>query len=105
MPVSGVHEAIRRDDIEVDLRRREVRLRGEPLALKPKEYDLLVHFMRNPGRAYSREQLLDQVWGYEFVADSRTVDVHVSWLRSKIEDEPSKPARLITLRGLGYRFD
>ena len=98
-------EVIARGDLEIDLRRREVRRRGEALGLKPKEYDLLLHFARNPGRAFSREELLDKVWGYSHVGDTRTVDVHVSWLRGKIEDQPSKPTRLITVRGVGYRFD
>jgi DNA-binding response OmpR family regulator len=98
-------EAIVVGDLEVDLRRRQASKGGADLALKPKEYELLVFFMRNRGRAFTREQLLDQVWGYDFAGDTRTVDVHVSWLRQKIEGEPSKPTRLITLRGMGYRFD
>jgi DNA-binding response OmpR family regulator len=61
--------------------------------------------MSHRGRAFTRDQLLNQIWGYEFVGDSRTVDVHVRWLREKIEEEPSKPVRLITVRGVGYRFD
>ncbi len=88
-----------------DATRREVSLRGEPLALKPKEYDLLVYFLRNPRRAFTRDELLDEVWGYEFAGDSRTVDVHINWLRHKIEETPSKPTRLITIRGHGYRFE
>jgi len=92
-------------DLQVDLRRREAMRRGQALVLKPKEFDLLVFFLRNRGRAFTREQLLDQVWGYDFAGDTRTVDVHVSWLRQKIEDEPAKPTRLITVRGVGYRFE
>ncbi len=92
-------------DLIVDLRRREASLRGQALTLKPKEFDLLAFFLRNRGRAFTRQQLLDQVWGYDFAGDTRTVDVHVSWLRQKIEDNPSKPSRLITVRGTGYRFD
>ncbi len=92
-------------DIEVDLRRRQVSRAGNELVLKPKEYELLVFLMKNRGRAFTREQLLDQVWGYDFAGDTRTVDVHVSWVRQKIEAEPSKPVRLITIRGVGYRFD
>jgi DNA-binding response OmpR family regulator len=92
-------------DIEVDLRRRQVSRDGVELALKPKEYELLVFLMKNRGRAFTREQLLDQVWGYDFAGDTRTVDVHVSWLRQKIEGVPAKPTRLITVRGVGYRFD
>ena len=92
-------------DLQIDLVRRQAYRDGEPLALKPKEYELLVHFVRHPGRAFTREQLLNQIWGYDFLGDSRTVDVHVRWLREKIEQDPSKPTRLITLRGTGYRFE
>src|SRR5581483_3279612 len=86
-------------DLQVDLRRREASRNGELLQLKPKEYELLVFLLRNRGRAFTREQLLNQVWGYDFAGDTRTVDVHVSWLRQKVEPEPSKPVRLITVRG------
>jgi DNA-binding response OmpR family regulator len=92
-------------DLQVDLRRREASRQGRVLTLKPKEYELLLFLLRNRGRAFTREQLLDQIWGYEFAGDTRTVDVHVRWLRQKIEDEPAKPTRLITIRGVGYRFD
>ncbi|KPK45554.1 MAG: XRE family transcriptional regulator [Dehalococcoidia bacterium SM23_28_2] len=92
-------------DLQVDLRRRQATRRGQALVLKPKEFDLLVFFLRNRGRAFTREQLLNQIWGYDFAGDTRTVDVHVSWLRQKIEDEPAKPTRLITIRGVGYRFE
>ncbi|MPZ49755.1 MAG: response regulator [Dehalococcoidia bacterium] len=92
-------------DLRIDLQRRQVYRKGEALALKPKEFELLLYFMRHRGRAFSREDLMNGVWSYEFGGDSRTVDVHVSWLRQKIEDEPAKPTRLITLRGMGYRFD
>jgi DNA-binding response OmpR family regulator len=92
-------------DVQIDLRRREASRCGEALSLKPKELELLTFFLRNRGRAFTREQLLDQIWGYDFVGGTRTVDVHVSWLRQKIEDEPAKPTRLITVRGTGYRFD
>ena len=92
-------------DLQVDLRRREASRYSQALVLKPKEFDLLVFFLRNRGRAFTREQLLNQIWGYDFAGDTRTVDVHVSWLRQKIEDEPAKPTRLITIRGVGYRFE
>jgi DNA-binding response OmpR family regulator len=92
-------------DLTFDLKRREVRRDGKVLELKPKEIDLLLYFARNRGRAFSREQLLREVWGYDFYGDSRTVDVHVSWLRQKIEAEPHRPSRLVTVRGVGYRFE
>jgi len=92
-------------DLRVDLARREVQRGGSPLRLKPRELDLLICFMRRRGRAFSREELLKQVWGYEFADDTRTVDVHVRWLRQKIEPDPAHPLRLITVRGVGYRFE
>ena len=92
-------------DVTVDTARRQAFRAGEPLPLKPKEYELLAFMLRNRGRAFTRDQLLNQVWGYDFAGDSRTVDVHVRWLREKIEEEASKPARLITVRGTGYRLD
>ncbi len=92
-------------DLRVDMRRREVQRGGSPLRLKPRELDLLGFFMRRRGRAFSREELLNRVWGYEFADDTRTVDVHVRWLRQKIEPDPAHPSRLITVRGVGYRFE
>jgi len=96
---------LRAGDLQVDLRKREATLSGEVLRLKPKEFELLSFFMRNQGRAYNREQLLNHIWGYDFAGDTRTVDVHIRWLREKIESVPSKPTHLITVRGVGYRFD
>ena len=98
-------ELLAAGNLQVDLRRREASRQGRVLTLKPKEYELLLFLLRNRGRAFTREQLLDQIWGYEFAGDTRTVDVHVRWLRQKIEDEPATPTRLITIRGVGYRFD
>ncbi len=98
-------ESFAAGEISVDTGRRQAFRSGQPLALKPKEYELLAFLIRNRGRAFTRDQLLNQVWGYDFAGDSRTVDVHVRWLREKIEEEPSKPARLITVRGTGYRFE
>ena len=89
----------------LDMKRREVARNETPLELKPKEMELLIHFMRNRGRAFTREQLLREVWGYDFYGDSRTVDVHISWLRQKIEPQPGKPVRILTVRGVGYRFE
>ena len=89
--------------LDVDPAQRRVLRRGKELAFKPKEFDLLVYFLRHPGQVFSREQLLDQVWGYGHIGDIRTVDVHVRWLREKIERDPSKPKLLETVRGVGYR--
>jgi DNA-binding response OmpR family regulator len=90
--------------LRIDPARREVSRDGEPLALKPKEYELLLFFAQHPGRVFSREHLLEQVWGYEYDGGSRTVDVHVRWLRTKIEDDPAHPRLLRTSRGAGYLF-
>lgn len=98
-------DLLRAGDFEVDLRRMEASRGGRPLALKPKELDLLAFFLRNRGRAFTRDQLLNHVWGYDFAGDTRTVDVHIRWLRQKIEDVPARPSRLITVRGVGYRFE
>jgi DNA-binding response OmpR family regulator len=98
-------EVIVSGDLRIDLKRREALLGETALELKPKEMELLIYLMRHRGRAFTREQLLREVWGYDFYGDSRTVDVHVSWLRQKIETEPGKPTRLLTVRGVGYRFD
>jgi DNA-binding response OmpR family regulator len=91
--------------ITIDPARREVLRDGEPLALKPKEFDLLWYFVRNPGRVFTREQLLERVWGYDFAGTNRTVDVHIRWLREKIEEDPAHPRHLRTSRGAGYLFD
>ena len=88
----------------IDVARREARLGGVTLNLKPKEFDLLHYLARHPGIVLSREALLREVWGYDFPIDTRTVDVHVSWLRQKVEAEPSQPRRIETVRGFGYRF-
>ena len=75
------------------------------LKLSPKEYRLLALFIRHPRRVWSREQLIEEVWGLDYIGDSKTVDVHIRWLREKIEDDPSNPRTLVTVRGFGYRFD
>ncbi len=91
-------------DLEVDSRQHRVFLRGEEVSFKPKEFDLLAFLVRNRGQVFSREMLLQRVWGYDFVGDTRTVDVHVRGLREKIEVDPGEPTRLETVRGVGYRF-
>ncbi len=75
------------------------------ILLRPKEFELLMLFMRNPGRVYTRDIILDQLWGHDYIGDTRTVDVHVRWLRQKVEPNPSEPQHLMTIRGVGYRFD
>jgi two-component system phosphate regulon response regulator PhoB len=79
--------------------------RGEQdLKLSPKEYKLLELFLQQPKRVWSREQLIEAVWGVDYIGDSKTVDVHIRWLREKIELDPSNPVHLVTVRGFGYRF-
>jgi DNA-binding response OmpR family regulator len=90
--------------IDIDLRARAVRRGEQRVHLKPKEFDLLAFLAQNPGHVFTRDQLLERVWGYAFNGDSRTVDVHVRWLREKLEEEPSRPKLLETVRGVGYRF-
>jgi DNA-binding response OmpR family regulator len=93
------------DNLVMDLTRREVRLDGLPLALKPKEYELLLFLTQHPGQVLSRETILEKVWGWNYIGDSRTVDVHIRWLREKIEMSPGLPNRIVTVRGAGYRFE
>ncbi|MGJ5672110.1 MAG: winged helix-turn-helix domain-containing protein [Nostochopsis sp.] len=81
-----------------------VLVRGQEVGLSPKEFRLLELFMSYARRVWSREQLLDQVWGPDFVGDSKTVDVHIRWLREKLEQDPSRPEYIVTVRGFGYRF-
>ncbi len=104
-PAARVTETIASADLQIDLLAREASRSDRRLPLKPKELDLLLFFLQNRGRAFTREQILHHVWGYDFAGDTRTVDVHVRWLRQKIENDPAKPTRLITVRGVGYRFD
>jgi DNA-binding response OmpR family regulator len=93
------------DDLIINLTRREVTLSGDPLPLKPQEYELLLFFAEHRGQMLSREFILERVWGWDFIGDSRTVDVHVRWLRQKIEEAPGDPKRIVTVRGGGYRFE
>ncbi|MRS03298.1 response regulator transcription factor [bacterium] len=92
-------------DLVIDSIRREVRINSENLELKPKEFELLHYLAINRGRALSRDKILEDVWGWDYMGESRTVDVHMRWLRQKIELDPSQPKRLITVRGAGYRFE
>lgn len=91
--------------LELDLTKREIRLGGLALNVKPKEFELLVFLAQHHGQVVTRELILERVWDWNFIGDSRTVDVHVRWLREKIETDPSIPVRLVTVRGAGYRFD
>ncbi len=93
------------DNLRIDMTRREITVDGGVVAFKPKEYELLTFFAQHQGQVLSREFILERVWGWDFIGDSRTVDVHVRWLREKIEQDPASPRRIITVRGAGYRFE
>jgi two-component system phosphate regulon response regulator PhoB len=91
-------------DVMLNPQECRVTVRGEEVNLSPKEFRLLELFMSYPRRVWSRDQLIDQVWGPDFLGDTKTVDVHIRWLREKLEKDPSQPEYLITVRGFGYRF-
>lgn len=91
--------------IEIDLVRHSVTADGSILGLSPKEFDLLAFLARNRGQVFSRDTLLSKVWGYDYAGDTRTVDVHIRWLREKIEKNPESPQHLITVRGVGYKVE
>lgn len=92
-------------DLTLDLVSHRAWRGGQPLNLTPKEFDLLAELMRHRGAVLTRDLLLQRVWGFDFDGDTRTVDVHIRWLREKIEDDPAHPQRIETVRGLGYRFE
>ncbi|RYG21565.1 response regulator transcription factor [bacterium] len=100
----AVQETIERGNLRIDARSHEATLDGEVLSLSPKEFALLSFLAKNPGQVFSREALLDRVWGRDAFVSARTVDVHVRWLRTRIEKDPNNPVRLLTLRGVGYKF-
>ena len=92
-------------DVTIDPEGHEVLVRGEPVSLPLKEFELLALLVENAGRVLPRESLIDRVWGLDYVGDTKTLDVHVKRLRSKIEDDPSHPTRIVTIRGLGYKYE
>lgn len=94
----------RAGDIEVNLATHVVTKRGKVVSLRQKEYDILVLLMANFNRVVSRNELFDEVWGTDWLGDTRTLDVHMSWLRNKLEDDPATPVYFLTVRGVGYRF-
>ena len=99
------HDELKSEDLTMDLTGRRVFKGDEETKLSNKEFDLLAELMRNRGAVLSRDLILTKVWGYDYFVDKRTVDVHIRWLREKIEENPSSPKRIITVRGLGYRFE
>ncbi|MDP9006979.1 MAG: response regulator transcription factor [Actinomycetota bacterium] len=91
-------------DVRLDAERHEVTIRGERVALPLKEFELLELLLGHAGRVLTRETLISRVWGHDYVGDTKTLDVHVKRLRSKVEDDPSLPRRIVTIRGLGYKY-
>ena len=91
--------------VKMDVERHTVTVAGEPVSMPLKEFDLLEYLLRNAGRVLTRGQLIDRIWGADYVGDTKTLDVHVKRLRSKIEEQPSRPKHLVTVRGLGYKFE
>ncbi len=104
-PAADGPAPLKAEGLEVDPARRKGTLNGAPLQLRPKEFDLLAFLMKNRGIVFTRETLLERVWGYEYAGDPRTVDVHIRWLREKVEADPSNPRLLLTVRGVGYKFE
>jgi two-component system response regulator RegX3 len=103
--LSGQGAVLEVGDVRLDPERHEVTVRGEPIALPLKEFDLLELLLDNAGRVLTRETLIDRVWGPTYVGDTKTLDVHIKRLRSKVEEDPSQPTRIVTIRGLGYRYE
>ena len=90
--------------VVMDVGRRAVTAGGREVSLSPKEFDLLKTLLSHPGRVLGRDFLLNHVWGQDFFGDTRTLDVHIRWLREKVEDDPSSPRRILTVHGVGYRL-
>jgi DNA-binding response OmpR family regulator len=101
----AMQDQIVSEDLQLSLTSRRVFKNGDEIRLSNKEFDLLAELMRNKGVVLSRDLILTKVWGYDYFVDKRTVDVHVRWLREKIENDPSNPTRIVTVRGVGYRFE
>jgi len=101
--VKAEHEVVA-GDIRIDIPRRQVQVDGTPVPLKSKEFDLLLYLARHPDIVLSRDALLREVWGYDYPVDTRTIDVHIRWLRQKLEADASNPTRIVTVRGHGYRL-
>jgi two-component system OmpR family response regulator len=91
--------------LEIDFARHKVSQSGTTIDLSPKEFDLLAFLLKNREQVFSRDQLLERIWGYDYTGDTRTVDVHMRWLRQKIETDPTDPRHLLTVRGVGYKFE
>lgn len=99
------HDELLSNDLKLDLKSRRVFKGDEEIKLSNKEFDLLTELMQNKNAVLSRDLILTKVWGYDYFVEKRTVDVHIRWLREKIEENPSSPKRISTVRGVGYRFE
>lgn len=104
-PATGSGEALVIGDVSLDPVGHEVIVRGAQVALPLKEFELLALLLENAGRVLSRDVLIERVWGHDYVGDTKTLDVHVKRLRAKVEDDPSTPERIVTIRGLGYKYE
>jgi two-component system response regulator RegX3 len=104
VPVGG-GDRLQVGDVALDPERHEVVIRGEEVNLPLKEFELLCLLLENAGRVLTRDTLIDRVWGHDYVGDTKTLDVHVKRLRSKVEADPSIPTRIVTIRGLGYKYE
>jgi two-component system response regulator RegX3 len=104
-PLPAADDVVEVGDVRVDHERHEVFVRGEQVRLPLKEFELLALLLENAGRVLTRETLIDRVWGSDYVGDTKTLDVHIKRLRSKVEQSPANPTRIVTIRGLGYKYE
>ncbi len=103
--LSSGKDVIQVGNLKIDLTGHIARICEKLIDLKPREFDLLVMLASSRGRVFTREQILERLWGHDYIGDRRTVDVHIRWIREKIEEDPSTPKKIVTIRGVGYRFD
>ena len=103
--LSSGKDVIQVGNLKIDLTGHIASISEKLIDLKPREFDLLVMLASSRGRVFTREQILERLWGHDYIGDSRTVDVHIRWIREKIEEDPSTPKKIVTIRGVGYRFD
>jgi two-component system response regulator RegX3 len=103
--IDGHGDVLEIGDVRLDAARHEVSVRGDPVALPLKEFELLELLLANAGRVLTRDVLIDRVWGPDYFGDTKTLDVHVKRLRSKVEENPAQPTRIVTVRGVGYRYE
>ena len=105
VPLDGDADVLEVGDVRLDVERHEVVIRGEEVRLPLKEFELLELLLENAGRVLTRDTLISRVWGADYVGDTKTLDVHIKRLRSKVEEDPASPRRIVTIRGLGYKYE